>query len=291
MGDRVIASSESRSFQSSCPHCGQSESPASLVCSGANAPQTGHRYGSPSGVREAMDIGGDSRWDRVAGWSILGFGPIHSAERRQPMSTATVPCYTAAEYLAFERRSTDRHEFFKGEIFAMSGGSRYHSRITANLARELGNALADSPCAVNSGDLRIACPTGLFTYPDLSVDCGEPKLLDGVKDTLLNPVLIVEVFSPSTERYDRTIKFDHYRTIPSLREYVLVSQDSPRVEHYARQQDADHWLLTTINDPQGVVPFPALDCAIPMAEIFAKVEFSPEPPIHDDGSGVRRPDR
>lgn len=205
------------------------------------------------------------------------------------MSTAAVPRYTAAEYLAFERRSDTKHEFYRGELFAMSGGTGPHSLIAANLIRALGNALADRPCRVLTSDMRIACPTGLYTYPDVSVVCGKVQYEDATNDVLLNPIMIVEVLSPATAAYDRGTKFEHYQSIPSLREFVLVSQHGPRVEHYARQQDADHWLLTTINDPQGTVAFPVLDCSVPMAEIYAKVEFTPELPIHDEGAGGPRP--
>lgn len=290
IGDNVIASRESRNFQRSWPHAGQSESPASLVSSGATAPQIGHTYGSPSGVL-------DETFKRE-----LPMGPARTAEytvrRRLPvivrselMSTVAVPRYTAAEYLAFERDSDTKHEFYRGELFAMSGGTGPHSGIASNIIRALGNALSDRPCIVHTSDLRVACPTGLYTYPDVSVVCGKVQYEDAANDVLLNPIVIVEVLSPSTEAYDRGAKFKHYRTIPSFREYVLVSQHEARVEHYSRQQDAAHWLLTTIDDPQGVVAFPALNCTIPMAEIYAKVEFGPETPMHDDGSGGRRPDR
>jgi Uma2 family endonuclease len=202
------------------------------------------------------------------------------------MSTATVPRYTAAEYLAFERASDEKHEFFNGELFAMAGGTRNHSRIAANLIRAFGNVLADGPCSVNTGDLRIACPTGLYTYPDLSIDCGRPQMLDAVRDTLLNPVVIVEILSPSTERYDRTTKFDHYRTIPSLREYVLVSQDAPRVEHFARDDGTGGWRLTTVTDLGETVQFPALACGLAMADVYLKVEFAPDSPPPGEGNGI-----
>lgn len=205
------------------------------------------------------------------------------------MSTAAVPRYTAAEYLAFERRSDTKHEFYRGELFAMSVGTGPHSLLGANFLAALHTALRERPCRVFTSDMRIVCPTGLYTYPDVSVVGGKIQYEDATNDVLLNPIVIVEVLSPTTEAYDRGTKFKHYQTIPSLREFVLVSQHGPRVEHYARQQDADHWLLTTLNDPQGTVAFPALDCSVPMAEIYAKVEFTPEPPIYDDGAGDPRP--
>jgi Uma2 family endonuclease len=206
------------------------------------------------------------------------------------MSTATVRKYTAAEYLAFERQSDQKHEFYDGEVFAMSGGRATHSLIGGNVCGALNGALRNSPCLVHTSDLRVYCPTGLYTYPDVSVVCSKPLYQDSTQDVLLNPLVIIEVLSPSTESYDRGKKFEHYRSIPSLQEYVLVSQQDIRVEHFLRQQDADHWLLTTINDPEGKVEFPTLDCSIAVSEIYAKVEFdSEEPPGHAGHRIVIRP--
>src|SRR6266545_986812 len=146
---------------------------------------------------------------------------------------------TEAEYLALERAADFKSEFFDGEMFAMAGGTRWHSIIEGNLIREFGNRLKGRDCVPYTSNLRVKVQaTGLLTYPDLSVGCGEQKFLDLEVDTLLSPTLIAEVLSDSTENYDRATKFDHYKKIPSLREYLLVRQKEPVIEQYIRQQGA-----------------------------------------------------
>jgi len=150
---------------------------------------------------------------------------------------------TPEEYLAFERSSEQRHAFADGEIFAMSGGTREHSLIAVNIASELSLALQDRPFEVHASDMRVKIqPTGRYLYPDASVVCGRPLFEDATRDTLLNPVLIVEVLSDSSEAYDRGDKFAQYRTIESLKEYVLASQKEARIEHFRRLPDGS-WLL------------------------------------------------
>jgi Uma2 family endonuclease len=188
--------------------------------------------------------------------------------------------YTVDEYLAFERVSSVKHEYFDGEVFAMAGGSEPHNLLAMNVGGELRNALKDRPCRVYGSDMRVLCPTGLRTYPDVSVVCGTLQFENERRDTLLNPVVILEVLSPSTERYDRGKKFEHYRTISSLREYVLIAYDGMLVEHFSRQHDAQ-WLLTTYADPASAVRFSALDVTIPLSQFYTKVEFLPEPPPHE----------
>lgn len=152
------------------------------------------------------------------------------------MSSATKPHFTPQEYLTLERKSPTRNEYFRGEIFAMAGASREHSLIGANITREVGNQILDRPCESYSNDMRVRVDaTGLYTYPDVVVVCGEPEFQDREVDTLLNPTVIFEVLSESTEAYDRGVKFGHYRKIPSLREYVMVSQDRMLVERYTRR--------------------------------------------------------
>lgn len=204
------------------------------------------------------------------------------------MSSAAVKRLRPSEYLAFERASRTKHEFFDGEVFAMAGGSASHNLIAVNLAGELRNALKDGPCRVFSSDMRVLCPTGLRTYPDISVCCGEPKYEDEQQDTLLNPLVIIEVLSPTTEKYDRVKKFEHYRSIPSLREYVVVASDRQVVEHYSRQADAAHWLLTISQTPGETVRFPALGCSVEISEVYAKVQLPPHnAALHDtDGSDL-----
>ena len=188
------------------------------------------------------------------------------------MSTSATQRYTVDEYLALERASDEKHEYFDGEIFAMAGGSMQRSLIGANTVRELGNKLQDRPCRVFNSDMRVWCPTGLRTYPDASVVCNQPQLEDSEKDTLLNPIVVVEVLSPSTEAYDRGRKFEIYKSIESLREYVLVAQDRAHVDCFTRQPSGG-WLLTSATGLESSIEIPALECSIRLAEIYAQVEF------------------
>ena len=143
------------------------------------------------------------------------------------------PLLTPEEYLARERRAETKSEYLRGEVFAMAGASRAHNLIASNAAGELRQQLRDRPCEVYPSDMRVkVSPSGLYTYPDVTVVCGEPQFEDAEVDTLLNPKVLVEVLSPSTADYDRGGKFTHYRRLPSLQEYVLISQDRPLVEHY-----------------------------------------------------------
>lgn len=184
---------------------------------------------------------------------------------------------TEAAYLAIERRAEIKSEFFEGEMFAMSGGTRWHSLISTNLAREFGNRLTGHRCVPYNADLRVKImATGLLTYPDLSVVCGEMQLLDDDMDTLLNPTVIVEVLSDSTEAYDRGKRFEHYRQIPSLREYLLVSQKEPRIEQFIRQESG-FWLLREAAGLDATLELPSLKITLALAEVFAKVEFTPAP--------------
>ena len=191
--------------------------------------------------------------------------------------SAAVKRYSVEDYLAFERASPTKHEFFDGEVFAMGGATIPHNQVAANTLRRLGNALDDGPCFVVGSDTRIVCATGLRTYPDVVAICGPPQYEDGRRDTVLNPIVIAEVLSPSTERYDRGKKFEHYRSIPSLREYVLIASDHMSVDHFARQDDGAQWLLTSYSGEQAIVDFPALGVSVPMREIYSKVELLPEP--------------
>lgn len=184
--------------------------------------------------------------------------------------------WTPAEYLAWERLQPERHEFFDGEIFAMSGASFDHNRIVLNLGGELRSALRHRRCDVTPSDLRVKVPaTGLYTYPDLTVVCGEPLFEDGTRDTLLNPIVLVEVLSDSTERYDRGKKFRNYRSITTLREYVLVAQDAVSVERYTRGDDGV-WSLHESGAGEKLV-LTSVGCEIAVDEIYLKV-FPPSEP-------------
>lgn len=183
---------------------------------------------------------------------------------------------TPAEYLEFERKSEERHEYFNGEIFAMSGAKRNHNVIAWNIGGELRQKLKGKNCEAYPADMRVFVPeTGLYTYPDLVVVCGEPQFQDEVFDTLLNPVLLIEVLSDSTESYDRGKKFQHYRSIGSLQEYILVSQNEARVEKYVRHGDG-FWLLSEAVGLGSVIEFSSIECKITLAEIYDRIDFSVE---------------
>lgn len=173
-------------------------------------------------------------------------------------------------YLAFEREAEGKHEYWHGELFAMAGASRRHNLLVANILRLLGNALLDRPCEVYPSDMRVASASRqVFTYPDVTVVCGEPTFVDDGHDTLLDPLVIVEVLSDSTEAYDRGKKFEHYRGIASVRHYVLVAQDQPLVELYTRQSDGT-WTLSD-HRVDGLVTLSAVGCELRVAEIYRKV--------------------
>src|SRR6059036_3114767 len=182
---------------------------------------------------------------------------------------------TETEYLEMERAAEFKSEFFDGEMFAMAGGTPQHSLIATNLAREFGNRLKSGHCVAYNADLRIKIEaTGLCTYSDLSVICGPLQLAQGTDDTILNPTLLAEVLSDSTEAYDRGKKFEHYRRIPSLQQYLLVSQKEARIEQFIRQADG-RWLLSEAAGLDATLELPSLQISLPLAEVFAKVKFVP----------------
>ena len=182
---------------------------------------------------------------------------------------------TPEEYLAIEETALEKSEFFQGRMYAMSGASFAHNRLNARLITMFENGLSKSRCSTCGPDMRIYIPaTGLFTYPDLVVVCGEPEFaLFQTGQTLANPVLIVEILSPSTEDYDRTVKFDNYQTVESLREYILVSQSAPKLRHYSKQPGGQ-WLLTILGEG-NTLNLPALNLSIPVAAIYEDIPLSP----------------
>lgn len=189
------------------------------------------------------------------------------------MAILTKTRISPEEYLAIERRAEGRSEYLDGEMFAMTGGSFLHNIIVGNLVGELRQGLKGHSCTVVPSDLRVHIPaTGLYTYPDVTVVCSEPRFEDHEVDTLLNPTLIVQVLSPTTEAYDRGKKFEHYGTIESLAEYVLVSQAAPRIEQFVRQ-DGGHWLFTATSGLDAKALFPSIGCEVALAEIYHKVPF------------------
>jgi len=175
------------------------------------------------------------------------------------------------DYLAAERQAETKSEYLGGEVFAMSGASRQHNLIVWNLSGALYTQLKGRGCEAYVGDMRVHVPaTGLYTYPDIVVTCGEPRFEDAELDTLLNPTLLIEVLSPSTEGYDRGKKAAHYRTLDSLREYVLVSQEEARVELLTRQEE-DHWLLSEASRLEDTVTLGSIGCVLRLADVYERV--------------------
>src|ERR1039457_2698196 len=189
------------------------------------------------------------------------------------MSAQPIPRLTAEEYLTAERAAEFRSEFYDGCMYAMAGGSIPHNVIAGNVHGELKRLLKGRGCLVTIGDVRLRVSPGrVYTYPDVMAVCGEPKTADDRKDTLLNPSLVVEVLSPSTEAHDRGYKFAQYRQLESIREYVLVSQSEPRVERFERQPDG-RWVLSEHVGMNAVCRFESVDCDVPPARIYENVAF------------------
>jgi Uma2 family endonuclease len=181
---------------------------------------------------------------------------------------------TPEEYLEFERKSETKHEHFNGEIFAMSDAKRNHNKITTNLNGLVWQHLKGKSCENYSNDMRVFIPkTGLYTYPDIVVVCGEPQFQDNVFDTLFNPLLLIEVLSESTESYDRGKKFQHYRSIESLEEYVLVAQDEARIEKFVKSGDG-FWVLSEAVGLGAEIEFSSIECCLALAEVYDKVNFA-----------------
>jgi Uma2 family endonuclease len=180
--------------------------------------------------------------------------------------------YTPEEYLAFERKAECRSEYINGGIFAMAGASEEHNLIAGNVFAALHGQFRGRPCRAYVSDMRVkVSDTGLYTYPDVVAVCGERRFEDVKGDTLLNPTLIVEVLSESTEAYDRGDKFAHYLRLESLQEYVMIAQNKARVEHYVRQ--GEHWLFAESRDLEGTLQLVSVDCSVPLREIYDQVDF------------------
>lgn len=187
------------------------------------------------------------------------------------MSTLPAQTYlTPEEYLTWERKQPFKNEYYNGQIVAMSGASRWHNRITLDTSTDLNNQLMDSDCEVFSGDMRVrTSPTVSYFYPDVIVVCGEPRFEDDTFDTLLNPIVVIEVLSPSTAAYDRGEKFESYKQLASLQEYILISQDRVRVESYHRQ--GTQWLHNTLQRLEDVLSLASIECEIPLRAIYRRV--------------------
>ncbi|MXZ01186.1 Uma2 family endonuclease [Candidatus Poribacteria bacterium] len=180
--------------------------------------------------------------------------------------------FTAKEYITQERKAFYKSEYLDGQIFAMSGASRVHSLITSNISNTLYNQLVDSDCEVHSSDMRVQPSPIAYFYPDVVVACGEPRFEDDVLDTLLNPIVIVEVLSPSTAAYDRGEKFSHYRQLTSLRDYILVSQHKAGVEHHWRQDR--QWEHTEFRALEDVLSLTSIGCKISLHDIYRRVNVA-----------------
>lgn len=189
------------------------------------------------------------------------------------MASLPKPHLTPEEYLEIERKAEFKSEYLAGEMFAMSGGTGNHSAIAVNLSSLLWTQLRGR-CRVFNSDLRArVSPEGLYTYPDLSIVCGAPQFADDTRDTLVNPVVIVEVLSPSTEAYDRGLKFEQYAKIETLRQYVLVTSHRAGIEVFTRQLDGD-WLLHRATSLDEEVELASINCRLALREVYEFVEFA-----------------
>lgn len=194
---------------------------------------------------------------------------------------------TADEYLAFERASDERHEYWDGEIFTMAGESPNHGTICTNLITELRQRTKKTDCRIFSKDMKIRSGSdidlhkslkGFFSYPDIVVVCGAARMHDKAKDVMLNPKIIIEVLSPATEKFDRGDKFRRYReNLPTLTDYVLVSQERPAIDHFRRgAENNGEWILTPFGGLESVWNLKNLEISIPLVDIYDGVEFPPE---------------
>jgi len=189
------------------------------------------------------------------------------------LSTQPKPFLTPEQYLEIERQAEYKSEYYQGETFAMAGASFLHTVLVGNLVAMLHQQLRRRPCRVCPVDLRVrVSATGLYTYPDVTVVCGEPRLLDPRNDTLLNPTFIAEILSPSTEGFDRGRKFEHYRSIESLSEYLLVAQDRVHADLYTRQPDG-RWLLSEAGRLEDTLDLSSIGCRLSLADLYEKVDL------------------
>ena len=185
-------------------------------------------------------------------------------------SLAAETLLTPEEYLTLERKATVKSEYLSGQVLAMSGASNAHNLITLDIGTELNIQLRGRECLVYTNDMRIRTSSkGAYFYPDVVVVCGKPRFEDNVFDTLLNPMLVIEVLSPSTEAYDKGEKFRHYQELASLQEYILVSQDRIRVEHYRLVKT--QWVQTEMRGLEDVLSLNSIRCELPLQDIYRRV--------------------
>jgi Uma2 family endonuclease len=176
-------------------------------------------------------------------------------------------------YLALERESDERHEYIAGEVFAMAGGTETHALIIGNLIAALHSPTRRRGCRIYPGDVRIAISAiDIYTFPDVSLVCGQPQHEENRRDILLNPKVVIEVLSPSTERYERGQKFHQYQHIPSLDAYILVAQELPLIEQYVRHSEQE-WLYSAARGLDATLALPTLECSLALADAYDLVEF------------------
>jgi Uma2 family endonuclease len=189
------------------------------------------------------------------------------------MSTLPKPRLTPEEYLEIERKAESKSEYFQGEMFARAGAAEAHNLIVANAIAQLGWQLKSGPCRIYPSDMRVCVSkVGLYAYPDVGVVCGEREFLDGERDTLLNPNLIIEVLSPSTEAYDRGRKFESYRSIESLRDYLVLSSDRVHADLFTRESDG-LWYLGEARQFSDTLDIRSIGCTLKLADLYDKVEW------------------
>lgn len=190
------------------------------------------------------------------------------------MSTQPKHWYTVEEYLALEKASETRYEYWNGDIYCMSGAKTNHNRITVNVTTSLSNQLANRSCEVFNEGQRLKVPAAPpFRYPDASVVCGEPVFEDILGlEALVNPILIVEVLSPTSENYDKGQKFMWYQSIPSFREYLLIHQDRVHVIQYRKQED-ETWISSETTDLNATIELPSINCTLALSDVYRRVKF------------------
>jgi Uma2 family endonuclease len=190
------------------------------------------------------------------------------------MSTQSKILLTPEQYLEIEREAERKSEYWQGEMFAMAGAGEPHNLLVTSITVQIYSQLRSSACRTYSNDMRVhISATGLYTYPDIVVVCGVPQFLDGRRDTLLNPTLIVEVLSPSTEAYDRGRKFENYQSIDSLKQYLLVASERVHADLFTRQPGGQ-WLLTAASGIEDTVDLESVGCRITLRDSYERVEFS-----------------
>ena len=206
------------------------------------------------------------------------------------MSTQPKTFLTPEQYLEIEREAKYKSEYYQGEMFAMAGAGWVHNRLVANLIAGFTVNLRPRPCQVCPSDMRVRVrATGLYTYPDVVVVCGEPQFLDERRDTLLNPSLLIEVLSPSTEAYDRGRKFEHYRSIESLVEYLLVASDHVHADLYTRQPDG-RWLLTSAGRLEDSLDLQSVGCQLALADLYERIDLPGFQPVAEVPGSVPHSD-